>query len=115
MTPSAPARGEVWLIDFSPTRGHEQAGLRPGIVISTTFFNQGPAELMVVLPLTTTRRNIPMHVEVDPPEGGVRRSSFIMCENIRSAARERLMERWGIVAPRTLAAVEDRLRILLEL
>jgi mRNA interferase MazF len=38
-----------------------------------------------------------------------------MCENIRSVSTERLIERWGTLAPATTADVEDRLRILLQL
>lgn len=115
MNPSSPTRGEVWLLDLNPTRGHEQAGLRPAVVVSTDGFNHGPAGLVIVTPVTTTRRGIPFHVPVSPPEGGLRRPSFIKCEDIRSVSTERLVERWGLLTPSTMALVEDRLRILLQL
>jgi mRNA interferase MazF len=110
-----PSRGEIWLVDLNPTRGHEQAGVRPALVISADPFNHGPAGLIVVLPLTTTRRGIPLHVAIDPPEGGLRERSFAKCEDIRSISSERLRERWGRVAPGTIRLIEDRLRILLEI
>jgi mRNA interferase MazF len=110
-----PSRGEVWLVDLSPTRGHEQAGVRPGLVISVDLFNHGPAGLVVLLPLTSVAKGIPFHVEVAPPECGVKVRSFIKCEDVRSVAKERLSQRWGKVSAKTLAAVEDRLRILLGL
>jgi mRNA interferase MazF len=110
-----PARGDVWLIDLNPTRGHEQAGMRPAVVVSVDTFNQGPAGLVVVLPMTTTARGIPLHVAVDPPEGGVRHRSYVKCEDSRSVAVERLVARWGALSARTLATIEDRLRILLQL
>lgn len=113
--PAEFARGEVWLVDLYPVRGHEQAGTRPCVIVSTPGFNRGPAGLLVVLPLTTTDRKIPLHVALQPPEGGVRRQSFIKCEDIRSIARDRLIERWGPLSDPTLAAIADRLRILLEL
>jgi mRNA interferase MazF len=75
----------------------------------------GPAGLVVLLPLTTVAKRIPLHVEVKPPGGGVKVTSFIKCEDIRSVARERLSHRWGKVSTATLGAVEDRLRILLGL
>lgn len=115
MSAERPARGEVWLIDFDPTRGREQAGRRPGLVVSTDPFNSGPAGLVVVVPLTTRYRGVPLHISVSPPEGGLRQQSHIKCEDVRSVSVERLVERWGAVAPRTLKLVEDRLRILLEL
>jgi mRNA interferase MazF len=113
--PDEIARGEIWLVDLNPVRGHEQAGTRPCAVVSTHGFNSGPAGLLVVLPLTTTERGIPLHVAIQPPEGGVRRRSFIKCEDIRSIARDRLIERWGALSRPTMAEVADRLRVLLEL
>ena len=110
-----PVRGEIWLVDFDPTRGHEQAGIRPGLVISVDLFNIGPADLAVVLPLTTVDKAIPFHVEIIPPEGVVKTRSFVKCEDIRSVAKERLTRPWRRVSDLTLEAVEDRLRILLGL
>lgn len=110
-----PSRGEIWLVDLNPTRGHEQAGHRPGLVISVDLFNHGPAGLMVILPLTTRAKGIPFHVAISPPEGGVTQPSFIKCEDVRSVAKERLSRRFGSVSATTIAAVEDRLRILLNL
>jgi mRNA interferase MazF len=112
---NAPARGEVWLADLNPTRGHEQAGRRPVLVVSEDLFNQGPAGLAIVLPMTSTVRDVPSHVPVAPPEGGVKNRSAILCEGIRSVSAERLVVRWGAVDRGTMAAVEDRLRILLRL
>jgi mRNA interferase MazF len=113
MTP--PARGEVWLADLNPTRGREQAGRRPVLVVSEDLFNRGPAGLVIVLPLTSTVRPIPSHVAVSPPEGGLKSETAILCEAIRSISTDRLIQRWGAVAPRTLTRIEDRLRILLRL
>ena len=110
-----PVRGEIWTVDLDPTRGHEQAGKRPALVLSTDLFNEGPAGLVIVLPVTSKAKGIPFHVAIDPPEGGVKIRSFIKCEDIRSVATERLSKRWGGVSQATLDAVEDRVRILLDL
>jgi mRNA interferase MazF len=110
-----PLRGEVWNVDLNPTRGREQRGSRPALVVSTDRFNRGPAELVVVVPITGTERGIPLHVRFDPPEGGLKKRSFAKCEDVRSVSKERLTRRWGVVSRATLSAVEDRLRILLEL
>ena len=111
-----PDRGDVWLVNLNPTLGREQRGIRPCLVISATPLNHGPADLAVVLPITTTGRGIPSHVRLVPPEGGVRKISFVKCEDIRSVSRSaRLLERWGRVTPGTLEAIEMRLRMLLAL
>jgi mRNA interferase MazF len=110
-----PVRGEIWLVDLNPTRGHEQGGRRPGLVVSVDLFNQGPAGLVIVIPITTKEKGIPLHVEIKAPEGGLTKRSFIKCEDIRSVSRERLVQRLGQVTRNTLDAMEDRLRILLNL
>ena len=110
-----PCRGEVWMVDLNPTRGHEQAGKRPALVVSVDLFNEGPAGLVVVLPITTKFKGVPLHVELAPPEGGVKERSFVKCEDVRSVSKERLSVSWGMVSPRTMDAVEDRLRLLLGL
>jgi mRNA interferase MazF len=112
---SPPARGEVWLAELSPTRGHEQAGCRPALVVSEDIFNRGPAGLVIVLPMTSRARGIPSHVPIEPPEGGVDRQTVVLCEAVRSISVVRLVERWGTVGRPTMKAVEDRLRILLRL
>lgn len=113
-----PSRGEIWSADLNPIRGHEQAGDRPVLIVSTDMFNQGAADLVIVVPLTHTGRRIPLHVAVDPPEGGIDRRSYILCDAVRSIAKEHLNTRrgpWGSVSPQTMAKVADTLRILLEL
>jgi mRNA interferase MazF len=110
-----PFRGDVWLIEFDPVRGHEQGGTRPGVVVSTDVFNRGPAELHVVLPITRTFRRVRWRVEVQPPEGGLRETSYIKCEDVRSLSMDRFLTRWGTLSQQTLTEVADRLRILLQL
>ncbi len=110
-----PQRGDIWLADLSPTLGREQAGQRPVLVLSVDAFNLGPAELVVVLPITATIRPIPLHVIVQPPEGGLKVQSRILTDAIRSISKERLGERWGAVSPETMAVVEERVRALLGL
>ena len=111
-----PSRGEIWSADLSPTRGHEQSGMRPVLVISNTTFSQGPSGLVVVLPLSRTNRRIPLHIPIHPPEGGLTSLSFVLCDAVRSITRDRLGSApWGRVDPATLEKVNAALRALLEL
>jgi len=112
---SEPLRGDVWDLHLDPIKGHEQAGSRPALILSVDLFNEGPADLVVIVPLTRTQRNIRWHVSVRPPEGGLGAESFIQCENVRSVSKLRLKRRRGRVSPGTLEQVEDRVRILLGL
>jgi mRNA interferase MazF len=109
-------RGEVWLADLSPTRGREQNGQRPVLVVSADPFNQSPAGLIIAVPFTTRNRGIPTHIEVRPLDGGLHDVSYAMCEQLRTLAADRLASRpFGKVSSAVLRAVEDRLRLLLVL
>ena len=108
-------RGEVWEISLDPVIGHEQAGSRPALIVSVDLFNEGPADLVVVAPITRTARKVRWHVPVSPPEGGLVADSYIQCENLRSVSKQRLKRRRGRVSDATMEQVEDRLRILMGL
>ena len=110
-----PVRGEIWSANLDPTVGREQAGARPVLILSFDAFNRGPAGLVVAVPLTTVDKNIPLHVRVTPPEGGLAAVSFIKCEDVRSLSKSRFLRRWGRVDDATMRLVEDRIRILLAL
>src|SRR6266849_753437 len=101
MSEAQPCRGDIWSITFDPTRGREQSGTRPALVVSVDKFNHGPADLAIVLPITSKDKRIPFHVRIDPPEAGLDKVSFIQCEDIRSVSRDRLSRRLGSVAEST--------------
>jgi mRNA interferase MazF len=103
------------MAELDPVRGHEQGGTRPCLIISVDPFNRTPSGIVVVVPLTSRQRNIPSHVEVNPPEGGLQIRSFIRCEDIRCISQERLCTRRGEVSRETIAQVEQRLRLILGL
>ncbi len=112
---SYPCRGEIWLADLDPTVGHEQAGKRPCLIFSVDKFNQSRAELVVVIPLTSRDRGIPLHIPIEVLEGGLKERSFIKCENIRSISTKRLFKCIGSVSEPTMSLVENRVRIVLGL
>src|SRR5207249_9128961 len=114
-----PSRGEIWLTDLGTGRGHEQSGQRPVLVMSDDAFNAGLAGLVMTIPLTSKvakSKNIPAHIRIDPPEGGLKTPSVLLCDQLRTISRDRLAKAaWGTVSAATLAGVEKTLRLLLGL
>ncbi len=108
-------RGEIWFVDLDPTKGREQAGRRPCLIVSDDGLNRSPADLVIAIPITSKEKGIPSHVEINPPEGGLQIRSFIKCEDIRSISTGRLVKVLGAVKISTLDQVEQRLRLLLNL
>lgn len=103
------------MASLDPVVGHEQAGARPVLVVSVDPFNHGPAELVIVIPITSVKKRISSHVRVDPPEGGLKVRSYIKYEDVRSISTQRLGRRLRGVSPATMAEVEDNLRLVLGL
>ena len=58
-----PNRGDIILIDFNPTRGHEQSNVRPALVLSDKTYNQ-KTNLAVVCPITSQSKGYPFEVFV---------------------------------------------------
>ena len=109
------SRGEIWLLDLTPTLGREQAGTRPALVISHNIFNQSHAELVIVVPITSHDRRIRSHVRIEKGEGGLTVESFAKCEDVRSVSKSRFIKKYGRVSQETVKAVEQRLRFLMAL
>jgi mRNA interferase MazF len=80
MKPYIPQKGDFIIANFNPQSGHEQKGLRPALVISTTPFNELTG-LAIVCPLTSSERKFPLHVAItDNPDV----HGFIMVEQVKS-------------------------------
>lgn len=62
----APERGDLVYVNFNPQAGHEQAGNRPGIVLSPKEFNEATG-FVAICPITNTIRG--WGYEVKLPEG----------------------------------------------
>jgi len=110
-----PRRGDVWVADLDPAIGHEQGKGRPVLVVSHDRFNRADNGLCIVVALTRTDRGLPFHVRVRPPEGGLDTPSVVQCEQIRIASFERLVRYRGRIGDATLAAVDARIRRILDL
>ena len=107
------ARGDIWLIYLDPTRGKEQAGNRPALIVSDDRLNQSEAGLVIVVPLTSRDTGIDSHVPLDPAQDDIKAASYAACEQIRAISKERLKKKWGTASAGKIAQVEQSLRFLL--
>lgn len=110
-----PRRGELWLVDFGEPVGREQAGRRPALVVSADPLNEGPAGVVVVVPVTTAHRGLPSHIEIEPGVSGLDEVSYAKCEDVKSVSDRRLVTQLGSAKPDVLFGVSRALRFLLDL
>ena len=105
---------ELWLLDFGPPHPDEPASRRPALILGPPAHFGPGFPLVIVAPLTTSRRGLAIHVEVEADaENGLSRTSYVQCELMRSVSRRRLLHRIGVVDPATSSRVERVIQALL--
>lgn len=106
-----PERGDLVWIAFDPQAGHEQAGRRPGLVVTPRTYNV-KAGLALICPVTSRVKGYPFEV---PLPDGDRVSGVILADQIRSldwAARQ--AEKISIVDGAVLAEVLAKIEALIQ-
>ena len=109
-----PKRGEVWLVNWNPARGSEQAGRRPALVIQNDIGNK-MAPTTIVAAISSSVKVFPMNVKIDPPEGGLDLPSIIKTSQILTVAKERLEKRLGRISTKKMEDVNRAIKLSLNL
>ncbi len=115
--PPGVRRGDLWVVDWSPGRGSEQAGLRPAVVVQTDAANLNPGyPNVIVVTVSTKGRPVPFHVLVEPSaENRLRTASYVECEQVLTIAKARLLRRMGQLSAADLARIVVALKLVLEM
>lgn len=101
-------RGEIRRADLSPTRGGEQAGNRPVLILSHDVFNERSGTVIAMaLTSQSQRAGFPLTLELQ--SRGLPRRSWVKISQIRTLAVERIGSRLGRVTPEELAQVVEGL------
>ncbi|MDJ0676458.1 MAG: type II toxin-antitoxin system PemK/MazF family toxin [Calothrix sp. MO_167.B42] len=108
--------GEIQLADLNPTRGSEQAGIRPVIIVQRDNL-QRFTRTVVVIPLTSNvrRAQIPGTVLIPAGEGGLTQDSVALCYQIVVLDRQRLQRHLGNLSPNFVLVLKEALKYTLEL
>lgn len=75
-----PKQGDIVYLSLDPTKGHEQNGMRPALVISNNIFNQN-THMVMVCPITSNRKEFPTHYCLEDTK---KIYGSVLCEHIRS-------------------------------
>ena len=101
---SVPDRGDVILVSFDPTLGHEQAGVRPAVVLSPALYNKASG-LCLVCPITTKIKGYPFEVTL---EGAKKTSGVALADQVRSidwqARKIKVIDRLSTASVATILA-----------
>jgi len=107
-----PDAGDLIWIDLNPTVGHEQSGLRPGLVLTSRKYNVASG-LCVACPITSRVRGYPFEVTI-PDDVGVR--GVVLADQARSLSWEnRYVQRIDRAPAKLVADVRERIAALLDI
>ncbi|HLU89080.1 MAG TPA: type II toxin-antitoxin system PemK/MazF family toxin [Cyclobacteriaceae bacterium] len=107
-------QGEIWYADLNPTKGSEQAGFRPVVILSGNLLNEY-LPIVIVVPLSSKIKNYKGNPILKPDESnGLKTDSEMLVFHVRSVSKDRLVERLGTVDDAALALATKTLNDLLK-
>jgi len=105
-------RGDILWADLDPTRGHEQAGLRPILVLSEDIFNaRSGTVIAVALTSRPQRAGFPLTLELSSQQ--LPKRSWVKISQIRTLSVERLKKKMGKASPEEMDMIVDGLNELI--
>lgn len=111
-----PTRGTVLLLDLDPTRGHEQRGLRPCIVVSDPEVAADQRyPLIGIVPVTRTAAVGALYPPLEPGQSGLTNRSYALIDHVRSVDKRRIRRGYGRVSATEMAAIDEGLALFLGL
>lgn len=112
-----PRRGEIYLVELDPTRGHEIQKTRPAVIIQNDVSNQySPIAIVAALSSQFADPPYPREVPISPGgKTGLSEPSAAILNQIRSIDRVRLVKRIGQVDAPTMRRIDRALKISLGL
>jgi len=108
-----PVRGMILEVDLEPVLGHEQGRSRPCVVVQNNAGNRFSSTTIVV-PLTDAvhlAAPSPVYVLVKKGDGGIRKDSIALADQIRAVDFERVRRSFGVLSPESMKAVDRALLI----
>jgi mRNA interferase MazF len=111
-------RGDIVLVDLDPTKGSEQRGRRPAVVIQNDTGNR-VANTTIIAPLTTSydpETIAPYEAELRAEDTPVKEDSVALCNQIRTVSIEHRIEaKFGTIDDRGMADIEHAIEVSLGL
>ena len=111
-----PKRGEVYLVNFDPTLGAEIQKTRPALIVQNDIANRHSA--ITIVAAITSQFDEPLYpteVLIQAPQGGLRKDSVALLNQIRSIDKRRLSRRLGTLRSETMERVDRAILIAMGL
>jgi mRNA interferase MazF len=105
-----PDRGDIVFLNFDPTKGHEQRGHRPALVLSPISYNR-KTSLALFMPITNKQKGYPFEV-ILPAE--LKTQGVVLADQIKCLDwKDRSIEFVEVVPESLIEAVQAKIEPLL--
>lgn len=101
-------RGEIRWADLNPVRGHEQAGLRPVLILSQDIFNERSGTV-IAMALTSQPQRAGFPLTLELKSSRLPKKSWVKISQVRTLSVERIGKPMGRASPEELAQVAEGL------
>ena len=101
-------RGEIRWADLDPTRGHEQAGMRPVLILSQDVFNERSGTV-IAMALTSQPQRAGFPLTLELTSSSLPKQSWVKISQIRTLSVERIGKRLAKVSVEEFAVVVEGL------
>jgi mRNA interferase MazF len=109
-------RGAIVLVTLDPTRGHEQRGVRPCVIVTDPEVIEDQRFPMVcVVPITKTQGEGALYPSLNPGSSGLLTRSFALVDQVRSIDKRRITKIFGQISDEELNKIDEGLRLFLGL
>jgi len=98
-------RGDIYFADLNPVKGHEQAGVRPVLIISHDILNRSSGTV-IALAITSRQQKAGFPLTfLLPDDAGLPKRSWVKINQIRTISVERLKRKAGHMSPDELEPI----------
>lgn len=101
-------RGEIRWADLSPSKGHEQSGLRPVVILSHDIFNERSGTV-IAMAITSQSPKAGFPLTIELKTGGLPKQSWARISQIRTLSTERMGKLIGRLSPEELVRIIEGL------
>ena len=110
-------KGSIYWVDFSPGKGSEPIGRRPGLVIQNDILNDSNLNTVIMLAITSTMKfgELPGNVVLKKGEANIPKKCVINVTQIKSVDKKSIKEKIGTLSKQRVDEVHEGLKLVLSL
>ena len=110
-------KGSIYWVDFSPGKGSEPTGRRPGLVIQNNILNDSNLNTVIMLAITSTMKfgELPGNVVLRKGEANIPKKCVINVTQIKSVDKKSIKEKIGTLSNKRMDEVQEGLKLVMNI